>query len=105
MIHGFVGVADASGRAVFLDMVPGCGCDACDSGSAELLETLDGWAQTVARGGVVHARGADGHITRTLTGWTAQGDGLRTGWQADQWLEESRGRPHGVQRWIGAPWL
>ena len=100
-----VAVADSSGQAVFMDAVPGCGCDACDSGSAELLETVDDWVLTVARGGVVHARDFGGHITRMFSGWSAQGDNLRPGWEGDRWLDESVEVPDGVRRWIGAPWL
>lgn len=110
LVHGSpfgldVAVADAAGRAAQLDTVPSCGCDACDSGSAELLEAVDGWVLTVASGGVVHARDFGGHITRMFSGWSAQGDNLRPGWEGDRWLDESVEVPDGVRRWIGEPWL
>jgi Family of unknown function (DUF6226) len=38
----------AEAPAVLLETVPDCGCDACDSGSADLLEVLDGWILTAA---------------------------------------------------------
>jgi hypothetical protein len=100
-----VGIADATGRAAQVDTVPGCGCDACDDGSAELLETVDSWVVNLARGGVVHARGADGHATRTLDGWMAQGQDLRPGWRGELWLDGSVDTPPDVQRWSGEPWL
>ena len=46
-----VGVVGPASDPVFLDTLPDCGCDACDSGSADLLETLDGWVLAVARRG------------------------------------------------------
>jgi hypothetical protein len=93
-----IGIAAGVGRPVLLGSVPGCGCDACDSGSADLLATLDGWVLAVARGGVLHARARHSSATRTLDGWQA------TGGRQESWLDESSAIPAGVERWIGAPW-
>jgi hypothetical protein len=82
----------------FVDTVPDCGCDACDSGSADLLATLDGWFLTVARGGVVHARSERARVTRTMDGWQGAGEGELA------WLDASSPVPDGVVRWVGAPW-
>jgi hypothetical protein len=95
-----VGLAGTGSPSVFLEAVPDCGCDACDSGSADLLETLDGWVLTVARGGVVHARRGQSHITRTLDGWQAKGDGYQ-----EAWLDETHLDVGGVRRWRGRPWV
>jgi hypothetical protein len=94
-----IGVAQADLRTAFVDTVPDCGCDACDSGSADLLWTLDGWFLTVARGGVVHARSDQATITRTVDGWKGTGPDVRT------WLDGSASVPAGTERWIGTPWL
>lgn len=93
-----VGLAHDQGQPVLLQPVPDCGCDACDSGSADLLEELDGWVLTVARGGVVRARRGAEQITRTLHGW--QG----TGAADPSWLDESIPAPAGTERWVGVPW-
>lgn len=93
-----LGVCRHGERPVFLAMVPDCGCDACDSGSADLLEELDDWVLTVAGGGVVHARRGDRCATRRFRGWSASNDGDRS------WLDESAPVPDGVERWVGAPW-
>ena len=93
-----VGIAHADEQPVCVGLVPDCGCDACDSGSADLLEVLDGWVLTVARGGVVHARLGDRSATRTLHGWSASGDHDRS------WLDEETVVPDEVVRWIGTPW-
>lgn len=85
---------------VLLDTVPDCGCDACDSGSADLLEALDGWMLTVARGGVVHARSSTAHISRTFHGWSSSGGGA-----LEPWLDEALEPPAGVRRWVGTPWV
>jgi hypothetical protein len=103
-----LGVADDAGGPVYLDSVPDCGCDACDLGSADLLETLDGWILTVARGGILHARGDDGQATRTVDGWQSQSRDIQshTGHVVDvSWLDDSRPVPEEVRRWWGEPWL
>lgn len=93
-----VGIVGDGTDPVLVEWVPSCGCDACDHGSAELLDHLDGWVLTVAQGGVVHARRGDGFVTRTLHGWMAQ-----AGHEA--WLDESARVPTGVRRWVGNSWL
>lgn len=83
-----------------LDLQPDCGCDACDTGSADLLETLDAAFVLALSGGVLVVREGDRVVRRTLDGWSASGvgDGAR-------WLEEAAGgrRTDGVV--AGAPWL
>jgi len=94
-----VGTACAGEVPALLAVVPDCGCDACDSGSADLLTELDGWVLTVARGGVVRAGRGEDVATRTWDGWSL-GNG------ADPvWLDETAPVPQWVDRWIGASWL
>jgi len=87
------------GRTVVVDTVPDCGCDACDSGSADLLRTVDGWVLTAARGGVLHARRGASNITRTLDGWKGTGSHPE-----ESWLDGSLPNPPGVERWAGSAW-
>ncbi|UFU05994.1 DUF6226 family protein [Ruania halotolerans] len=60
----------------WLDPVPDCACDACDFGSATLLEAIDESILDVVRGEFVHAVGPGWHVT-------AVADGQRAGWSAD----------------------
>lgn len=84
--------------AVLVATVPVCGCDACDSGSEDLLEELDRWFLAVAVGGVVHARQGERFATRTPDGWST------TGRAHSSWLDALRPVPAGVRRWGGTPW-
>ena len=96
-----VGMFDPSDASqVFLDTIPDCGCDACDSGSDDLLAVLDGWILSVARGGVVHARSASSYVSRTIDGWQGAGDERAL----ETWLDEDVTVPPGVRRWVGEPW-
>lgn len=94
-----VGVRAAGLPTVLIDSVPDCGCDACDSGSADLLETLDGWLLSVAWGGVVHARSESAQVSRTLNAWRANGTA-----RPEAWLDASSPIPAGVTRWAGTAW-
>jgi len=93
-----VGMTDGDQDPVLLAMVPDCGCDACDSGSADLLVELDEWILTVARGGVVHARRGSDTATRTWAGWALGND-------ADvSWLDDAAPADSRVVRWRGTAW-
>lgn len=43
----------AGDPAVFLDQIPDCGCDACDSGSEDLLRVIDEMALAVVGGSLI----------------------------------------------------
>lgn len=86
---------------VLLDTVPNCGCDACDSGSEDLLTVLDGWILAVARGGVVHARSASESVSRTVDGWVGSGAGT----EIERWLNDAMPTAPEVRRWVGEPWV
>lgn len=97
-----VGLSDSGQDApVHLDTIPSCGCDACDTGSDDLLEVLDGWILSVAQGGVLHARSAAGRISRTADGWQGSGDSA----EFELWMDGSASPPPGVRRWVGASWV
>lgn len=93
-----VGITRGGDTPVFVELVPTCGCDACDHGSADLLDVVDGWVLTVARGGVVHARRGADSATRTFQGWSTSAGA------AESWLDDSSPAPIGVERWAGLPW-
>ncbi|MYW62994.1 hypothetical protein GTY65_02715 [Streptomyces sp. SID8379] len=81
LVFGFAAVDDvprtvvmmgAGDPAVRLEQVPDCGCDACDDGSAGLLEVMDDVALAVVTGAFVHVdAGQDRKIVDTGDGWSA----------------------------------
>ena len=107
-----VGVAPAPGAAEGLVAVgvgdpaeilvsqPDCGCDACDTGSADLLETLDDAFVLALSGGVYAVRDGERVVRRSLDGWGSTGVP-----DAERWLSDAvRGRrTAGVV--AGEPWL
>lgn len=94
---------DPETRTVLLDTAPDCGCDHCDSGSADLLDVLDGWVLTVARGGVVHARAGRTTVTRTVDGWMSSGGHHDVG--PDALLQPTPAATHASEQWVGQAWL
>ncbi|MFC9673360.1 DUF6226 family protein [Streptomyces sp. NPDC056949] len=65
-------VVGAGEPAVRLEQLPDCGCDACDSGSADLLETLDEVVAAVVAGTFVHVDAGEGReIVCTGDSWSA----------------------------------
>ncbi len=95
-----VGVSDP---VEVLERQPDCGCDACDTGSADLLETLDNAFILALSGGVHVVRHGTRFVARTIDGWGASGR-----FEADEpqrWLAEADAgrRANGVVR--GEPWL
>ncbi len=69
-----------------LDRQPDCGCDACDTGSADLLSTVDDAFLLALGGGVYVVHEGDRVVTRALNGWGATGvfgPGEEQRWLAD----------------------
>lgn len=58
--------------AVVVHRVPDCGCDACDSGSADVIAEIDSWLGAIVDGSFRHLSSRLGTIT-------VRGDGVR-GW-------------------------
>jgi hypothetical protein len=83
-----------------LERQPDCGCDACDTGSADLLETVDDAFVLALSGGVYAVREGAGVVTRHLDGWGSNGVA-----DAQRWLDEAAEgrRSDGVV--AGDPWL
>lgn len=94
-----VGARAPDTGAALLDVHPDCGCDACDSGSADLLQVLDASVLTVVRGGVVLVRSGRHDATRTWDGWAASNAGNAS------WLDDPAQAPSGALVVRGAPWL
>ncbi|MFN3601494.1 MAG: DUF6226 family protein [Dietzia sp.] len=63
---------------VGLAEIPGCGCDACDSGSAALLEELDQWVLSVVDGSLVVDPAAQLQIRTSFGGHGVGGASRRT---------------------------
>ncbi|WP_326772591.1 DUF6226 family protein [Streptomyces sp. NBC_01445] len=65
-------VVGAGEPAVSLEQLPDCGCDACDSGSADLLEVVDEVVAAVVTGTFVQVDAGQGReIVCTGDGWSA----------------------------------
>lgn len=54
-------------------VLPDCGCDACDSGSADLLDAIDDAFVGVLGGGFVLIESEHSRIVATAGGWSASG--------------------------------
>ncbi|MDR7251118.1 hypothetical protein J2X46_000090 [Nocardioides sp. BE266] len=83
-----------------LELQPDCGCDACDTGSADLLDTIDSAFVLALSGGVYVVREGEGVVTRSLDGWGSRGvsDGER-------WLAEASAGRRTAGVVAGEPWL
>jgi hypothetical protein len=95
-----VGLGDP---AELLDRQPDCGCDACDTGSADLLDTVDSAFVLALSGGVHVVRQGTKVVTRSLDGWGSSGMFERG--EQERWLAEAADgrRTDGVV--AGAPWV
>jgi Family of unknown function (DUF6226) len=106
--RGFGGGTDnvvtlgAGSPAVEVATVPDCGCDACDSGSADLLEDFDEHVLDVVTGDFTHVTTRGGTAVGRRNGWSASG--LSGPGLVQRLLDEARagGSPHLVVR--GARW-
>lgn len=62
----------AGAPAVEVDLIPDCGCDACDAGSTDLLEAIDRRVLDVVSGDFVHITLRGGTICGQRNGWSAR---------------------------------
>jgi hypothetical protein len=96
---------------VGIEMQPTCGCDACDSGSEDLLSAVDEAIGRVVGGPFVTLRGPGWHATWSPDG--SSGGGLGRGPDYDQVMDQcrrlARGEdvrlPRGVRAYVGRPWF
>jgi hypothetical protein len=63
-----------AGEQLLVEIVPDCGCDACDSGSRDLLTVVDDRILQFLQGGPVHATSPWGTKTWNLEGWQGSDD-------------------------------
>lgn len=93
------GLLVAVGRAGFdLELIPDCGCDACDSGSDGLLEQVDEVIAAVLTGELRAAKGGDSqHEWSSFELPDHSGSGTT--------MTSDPGREPWTERWEGATWL
>jgi len=93
-----LGVGDP---AVLIGMEPFCGCDACDSGSDDVLAAIDDMFTGVMDGRFLYAEGEDWTLTVGVNGWSASGSQ-----DFDSLIDAARtGTSIGRRMITGAPWL
>jgi hypothetical protein len=93
-----LGVGDP---AVLIDMEPFCGCDACDSGSDNLLTAIDDLLVGIMTGEFLYAEGKDWKLTVGVNGWSASGSQ-----DFDSLIDKARaGTSIGRLMITGNPWL
>lgn len=92
-------VVAAADPAAELELVPHCGCDACDHGSEEVLEVIDGAITSVVCG--VYRRLTDGDrwIDVRADGWSASGE------FGDHEIDDALRSPKGWSEVSGSSWL
>lgn len=93
-----LGVGDP---AVFVHAMPDCGCDACDSGSADAIEEVDTWLGGIVDGAFRHLRSPLGTITVRAAGLRAASYGPRRRFDVDAVLADASG----WREWSGPAWL
>ena len=93
-----LGVGDP---AVLIGMEPFCGCDACDSGSDNLLTAIDDLFIGITNGQFLYAEGKDWKLTVGVNGWSASGSQ-----DFDSLIDKARaGTSIGRLMITGDPWL
>jgi hypothetical protein len=101
-VAGTVVLVGSGEPTVLLERQPDCGCDACDTGSRDLVETLDAAFLLALEGGVLAVREGDRSATRSLFGWS--GTNVESV-DVERWFREAEEglRRDGVT--AGEPWL
>jgi hypothetical protein len=84
--------------AVCVRFIPDCGCDACDSGSQDVLDELDRSVLDIVLGGFRHLSRGEVVITVRRDGWSATGTGSRD-------VRRAIAEPGGWDEVSGASWL
>ena len=96
---------------IVVETQPDCGCDACDSGSRDLLEAVDAAVRHAVGGPFVVLRGKGWHAEWHPGGGSAGGDGRRPDLRAmmDRCRRLSEGRkvrlPTGTEVFVGRSWI
>jgi hypothetical protein len=82
-------------------MQPDCGCDACDSGSADLLDAVDDAFVRLLGGRLAVVVGKDWQIIATADGWSASSSPYDT---EDAIARARRGEQLGERTFLGSSW-
>lgn len=91
----------AGDPSVLIRMEPFCGCDACDSGSDNLLTAIDALFTGIIDGSFLYAEGEDWKLTVGANGWSASGSQ-----DFDSLIDKARaGTSIGRLMITGDPWL
>ena len=91
-----IGTADP---AIELELVPHCGCDACDHGSQEVLDVVDGAIASVVTGAHRRLTDDDRWIDVRLDGWSASGE------FGDHEIDDVLQSPVGWHEVSGSSWI
>lgn len=90
----------ALGRPGFeVERIPDCGCDACDSGSDDLLEQVDRIFAAALSGELRAAKGGDRRHEWSCLEMPGSSS------RSTQMIDGGRGRKPWTERWEGASWL
>lgn len=98
---------------VSVETLPQCGCDACDSGSADLLEVIDEVISTVVGGPFVALRAEDWRAQWHPNGWSWSAGGTGPDLDLDQLTAVCRRLvdgadvpvPDGAEAFVGRAWF
>lgn len=101
----------AARTSVVLEVLPDCGCDACDSGSDDLLEAIDDTISDLVTGPSVMLRGPGWYANWQPGGGASGGDGH--GPDHDQMMQlcrrlsagEDVSLPEHTEAFVGGAWL
>lgn len=93
-------VVAAADPAIDLELVPHCGCDACDRGSREVLEVVDDAIVSVVIGAYRRLTQEDRHIDVRGNGWWSA-----SGEFGDDEIDDVLQSPVGWLEVSGASWI
>jgi hypothetical protein len=71
--HATVASIEVGTPPVTVEMLPVCGCDACDSGSEDLLSSIDEAFLGIMDGHFLYAEGRDWTLRASKDGWSGSG--------------------------------
>ncbi|SCK54414.1 hypothetical protein H181DRAFT_04983 [Streptomyces sp. WMMB 714] len=95
----------AGDPAVAVRTLPDCGCDACDSGSDDLLEEFDDYVSAIVGGDLVQLSGERGSAVATGRGASASGTLARRGYvELLERVRRGEKVPAGLRAVHGARW-
>jgi len=101
--HTVIALGIGGEESIFLDILPDCGCDACDYGSDDLLEAIDDAYLGVVASNFVEVKGRGWSAHTTYGGWSGTGEVPS---DLDMLIAAAHdGRQIGERALVGSPWL